>query len=121
MRSLLDRYEFLHTPPAAVLVTLGGGFFVWVAWRVWLYGHPWLCAGAMGFLSGVAGAGGVMLLVDLLTALMPAGGITSTIGSVARRGSVRSFRGERTPGGLNRRQRSKRRWDRFSVFSVTSC
>src|SRR5437764_10501377 len=79
MRSLLDRYEFLHTPPAAVLVTLGAGFFAWVAWRVWRYGHPWLCAGAMGFLSGVAGAGGVMLLVDLLTALMPAGGITSTI------------------------------------------
>src|SRR5438105_2702636 len=79
MRLLLERYEFLFSLSGALLVSLGGGFFAWVAFHTWRRLHPLLCAAAMGLFSGIAGGGVAVLLGSVLTLLTPAGGITSTI------------------------------------------
>jgi hypothetical protein len=79
MRLLLDRCESMGALPTAFLFALGGGFVAWIAFRILRQQHLLLCAAIMGLCSGVAGAGGVVLLGQLFSALSPAGGITSNV------------------------------------------
>jgi len=78
MRVVMDQSEFLYSVSAALLTAFGGGFLAWLTFRFWRHSLPLLCAAAMGLCSGVAGSGGIVLLMHFLNALMP-GGITSTI------------------------------------------
>jgi len=79
MRVVMDRFDFFFSLSAGLLAALGGGFLAWLAFRFWRHSLPLLCATAMGLCSGVAGVGGLVLMMRLLTALAPVGGITSTI------------------------------------------
>jgi hypothetical protein len=75
----MDRFDSASSISLGLLAALGGGFLAWLPFHFWRDSHLLLCAIAMGLCSGVAGAGGIILMVRILTALMPAGGITSTI------------------------------------------
>ena len=79
MRVVMDRFDSVFSISAGLFAALGGGFLAWLAFRFWRRSLPLLCAVAMGLCSGVAGAGGIVLMIRFLTALAPAGGITSTI------------------------------------------
>jgi len=79
MRLLLNRYESLLSLSAAMLTALAGGFCAWLVFRLWGRSHPFLCAAAMGYFSGLAGGGAWVLLVHILVALGPIGGIGSTM------------------------------------------
>lgn len=79
MRLLWDKHEFLFSFWSAVAIALGGGVGAWLVFHIWRTAYPFLCALAMGWFSGIAGAGAFLILVHLLAAMGPVGGISSMI------------------------------------------
>lgn len=79
MRLHLDKNEFLFSIWASMAIALMGGVCAWLVFRLWSRNHPFICAAAMGYFSGIAGAGACILLAYLLAGLGPIGGIYSTM------------------------------------------